>query len=70
MSEENLKWQKVNGIGFSELVENLNKMTNVIIKNELKDAMDKLNTLQQMGAIDKDDENLKKIKEKYSKIME
>jgi len=70
MSEEKLKWQKTQKIGFKELIDNLNKLTNTLIKRELDDAMNKIEVLEKMGYIDKDNKDLIELKEKFPKIME
>ncbi len=64
------KWQKTDRLGFSELSDNLHKMTKMVVKKELEEVMGKINTLEKMGVIGEENEALKKIKEKYSKIME
>ena len=69
MDEEKLKWEKTNKLGYGDMVKNLNKLTNVIVKKELNDVMGKLNTLKSMGVIGEDNEALAKLKEKFSNIM-
>ena len=72
MSDEKdkAKWQKTDSLGFKELVDNLHKMTNLVVKKELEEVMGKINTLEKMGVIGEENEALKKIKEKFNKIME
>ena len=56
MSDEKLKWEKRNKLGYGDLVENLNKMANLIVKKELDDVMGKLDTLKNMGVIGEEEE--------------
>ena len=68
--KDKINWKKTDRLGFGELAENLRTMTNMVVKKELTDVMGKLDTLEKMGVIGKESDALKKIKEKYSKIIE
>ena len=62
-----MKWQKKKKIGLVEFAEKVNKMSENIVKDELKDLNNKILSLHKMGII-KDKESIKKLKEKMGKL--
>jgi len=62
-----MKWQRNKKLGIIKFTEEINKMSENIVKDELKDLNNKILSLHKMGII-KDKESIKKLQEKMDKL--